>query len=85
VINIGGVEEVSMLDLAQRVKDKVGSRSELALLPYEDVFPRDFEDMQRRVPSTGKLRKLIGYAPTMNLDEILNDIVAYQRDCLVRA
>jgi hypothetical protein len=61
------------------VKAIVGSRSEISLIPYDEVFPRDFEDMQRRVPSTMKLRKLIGFAPAMNLDSILEDIVAHQR------
>jgi UDP-glucose 4-epimerase len=79
VVNIGGVEEVSILDLAQRVKQKVRSSSEIRLIPYDEVFPRDFEDMQRRVPSTMKLQKLIGYAPTLDLDKILDDVIAYHR------
>lgn len=85
VVNIGGVEEVSIWELAQRVKTKVASSSTISLMPYEEVFPRDFEDMHRRVPSTVKLRKLTGYAPQMNLEEILDDIVAYHRQGLVRA
>lgn len=80
VVNIGGVEEVSILELARRVKQEAGSSSEIRLIPYDEVFPRDFEDMQRRVPSTTKLRKLIGYAPTMDLDKILNDVIASQRE-----
>ena len=79
VVNIGGVEEVSILSLAEQVKEKVGSSSEIKLIPYDDVFPRDFEDMQRRVPSTVKLQKLIGSAPTMDLDKILDDVIAYHR------
>jgi UDP-glucose 4-epimerase len=79
VVNIGGIEEVSMLELARRVKAIAGSQSEISLIPYDEVFPRDFEDMQRRVPSTMKLRRLIGFAPAMTLDRILKDIVTHQR------
>ena len=79
VVNIGGVEEISILSLAERIKDKVGSASEIRLIPYAEVYPEDFEDMQRRVPSTEKLKRLIGYVPTMNLDKILDDVLAYHR------
>ena len=79
VVNIGGVEEISILRLAERIRDKVKSESRIALIPYEDVYPRDFEDMQRRVPSTEKLKRLIGYAPSMDLDKILEDVISYHR------
>ena len=79
VVNIGGQEEISILGLAHRIKEKTGSRSEVQLIPYEDAFPRDFEDMQRRVPSTLKLQKLVGYHPTKVLDDILDDVVAHYR------
>jgi UDP-glucose 4-epimerase len=80
VVNIGGVEEVSILDLANRIRKKARSSSEIRLIPYDEVFPSDFEDMQRRVPSTLKLQKLIGYAPAMDLDKILDDVIAYHRN-----
>ncbi|TLY23733.1 MAG: NAD-dependent epimerase/dehydratase family protein, partial [Nitrospirae bacterium] len=79
VVNIGGAEEVSILSLAERIKGKTHSSSEITLVPYEEVFPPDFEDMQRRVPSTLKLQKLIGYSPKMDLDKILDDVIAYHR------
>ncbi len=79
VVNIGGVEEVTILSLAERVRAKVGSSSEIIMIPYDEVFPRDFEDIQRRVPSTLKLQKLIGYAPVIDLDKILDDVIAYLR------
>jgi UDP-glucose 4-epimerase len=79
VVNIGGVEEVSILSLAERVKEKVGSTSEIQLMPYDEVYPKDFEDMYRRVPSTEKLKSLIGFAPSMDLDKILDDTIAYYR------
>jgi nucleoside-diphosphate-sugar epimerase len=80
VVNIGGNEEVSILELARRVKTKVGSRSEIKLVPYEDAFPSDFEDVERRVPSTEKLEKLTGFLPTIGLDKILDDVIAHHRE-----
>jgi UDP-glucose 4-epimerase len=79
VINVGGIEEVSIESLAERVKAKVRSTSEIRYIPYSEAYPKDFEDMQRRVPSTDKLKQLIGYAPSMNLDQILDDTIAYFR------
>jgi UDP-glucose 4-epimerase len=75
VVNIGGVEEVSIYQLASKIKSMVGSKSELKLIPYNEAYPKDFEDMQRRVPSTEKLQSLIGFAPTVKLDQILTDVV----------
>jgi len=79
VVNIGGVEEISILDLARRIKSKTDSSSELRTIPYQEAFPKDFEDMQRRVPSTEKLKKLAGFAPSMTLDRILTDVINFQR------
>jgi UDP-glucose 4-epimerase len=79
VVNVGGTEEVSIFQLAERVKARAGSTSEIKLLPYSEVYPKDFEDMQRRVPSTDKLQRLIGYTPGMRLDQILDDIINYYR------
>lgn len=79
VVNIGGVEEVTILSLAQRIKAKVGNTSEIKLIPYDAIYPKDFEDMQRRVPSIDKLKRLIGYAPGMDLDKILDNVIAYHR------
>lgn len=75
VVNIGGVEEVTILELANRVKGMTDSRSTIEIIPYSEAYPKDFEDMQRRVPSTEKLNRLIGFVPKLDLDAILNDIV----------
>lgn len=79
VVNIGGVEEVSILQLAQRIKELTHSESEIHLIPYDKAYPKDFEDMKRRVPSTEKLKSLIHFAPTMKLDAILKDVIKYFR------
>jgi len=79
VINIGGMEEVSILELAQRVKKKIGSTSEIRIIPYAEAYPPDFDDMMRRVPSTAKLKGLINSVPEMDLDRILDDVIAYYK------
>lgn len=79
VVNIGGDEEISIIDLANRIKERVESKSEITLVPYDQAYKSDFEDMARRVPSTKKLQSLIGYAPSTTLDEILDATVADYR------
>jgi nucleoside-diphosphate-sugar epimerase len=82
VFNIGNGEEVSILDLATRVKAMTGSSSEIVLVPYEEAYDAGFEDMPRRVPNIGKIRDLVGYQPTLQLEDILNRVIAHMRQTL---
>ncbi|MGD8836905.1 MAG: GDP-mannose 4,6-dehydratase, partial [Desulfobacteraceae bacterium] len=75
VFNVGGTQEISILDLAKKIISLTNSRSEIQMIPYDDVFGKDFEDMQRRVPSVEKLNKLIGFDPKTTLDAILTKII----------
>jgi len=77
VVNIGGVEEVSMHDLAEKIVELSKSKSTIKIIPYDEAYPKEFEDMQRRVPSTEKLRKLTGVAPEKELEEILIDVINF--------
>ena len=78
VFNVGNDrEEITILDLAQRVKARAGSRSEITLIPYDKAYEEGFEDMQRRVPDLDKLRALTGYEPKVQLDEILDRVIEY--------
>ena len=78
VFNVGNDgEEISILDLAKRVKARAGSKSEIVLVPYEKAYEEGFEDMQRRVPDLSKLRALTGYQPQVQLDEILDRVISY--------
>lgn len=75
VFNVGNGAEISILDLALRVKAMTGSRSEIVFKPYVQVFDSSFEDMPRRVPDIGKLRKATGFEPKVQLDDILKYVI----------
>lgn len=75
VVNIGGPQEVSMMDLAKRVIALTGSRSSISLTPYHEAYAEGFEDMPRRVPDVTKLQGLVGNVPLTGLDDILRDVI----------
>jgi UDP-glucose 4-epimerase len=77
--NIGGEEEVSIRELAERVIKVTGSSSRIEYVSYEDAYPAGFEETMRRVPDTTKLRTLTGWKPKYSLDEIIKDIENYFR------
>jgi UDP-glucose 4-epimerase len=79
VYNVGGLEEVSILDLAKKIVTATNSSSEIRLIPYDEAFGKDFEDMQRRVPSIEKINRLIGFDPKTPLDAILTKVINYAR------
>jgi UDP-glucose 4-epimerase len=79
VFNIGGTEEITIYDLAQKIIQAAGSRSAITLVPYEEAFEKDFEDMQRRVPGIEKIKRLVGFAPKTDLDTILNHVIEAMR------
>ena len=77
VINVGNDQEISITDLAKRVISIVGGRSELAYVPYDQVYGDGFEDMLRRVPCIDRLKKLTGYEMQRDLDTIIRDVHHY--------
>ena len=77
VFNIGSHHEVSILELAKKVKAMAKSDSEIVFVPYEKAYEEGFEDMPRRVPDTNKIAALIGYEPKVSLDEILERVIDY--------
>ena len=79
VYNLGNAEEITILDLAHRVRRLSNSPSEVILVPYEQAYEAGFEDMPRRVPDLRKIHDLIGYEPRVNLDEILTQVIEYFR------
>jgi UDP-glucose 4-epimerase len=77
VFNIGSTEEISILDLALRVKELTESASEVSFLPYDEAYEEGFEDMPRRVPDISKIRELVGFSPEVTLDGILRSVIDY--------
>jgi UDP-glucose 4-epimerase len=79
VFNIGSTEEISIGELAERVRARTGSSSPIELLPYEDAYGAGFEDMMRRVPDVGKLELAIDWRATRSLEQIIDSVIDYQR------
>ena len=79
VFNIGNSNEISISDLAERVRALAASRSEIEFVPYDEAYEEGFEDMPRRVPNIGKISKLIDYAPRVELDDIIRRVIAAWR------
>ena len=75
----GNVYNIGSTELAHRIKRLTGSNSQIVFIPYSQAYEEGFEDMMRRVPDLSKINQLIGYAPTMCLDEILTDIIRHHR------
>jgi len=79
VFNIGNGREITIGALAERVKRLTGSASDIVYIPYDQAYEAGFEDMPRRVPDISKINALVGYAPTVDLDEILQGVIEYFR------
>ena len=79
IFNVGSQERIRILDLADRVKVMTGSRSGLEFIPYEEVYGLGIEDMFHRIPAIDKIGGEIGWEPTLTLEQILTDVVAYVR------
>jgi len=79
VYNVGNTEEVTMSDLAERVKRMAKSDSPIHYVPYDEAYEAGFEDMPRRVADISKLHALIGYEPKLGLDEIICRVIEHFR------
>ena len=77
VFNIGSNEEVSILEVARRVKELTSSKSEIVFVPYDEAYEEGFEDMPRRVPDITKVRDLVGFEPKERLDGVLEKVIAH--------
>jgi UDP-glucose 4-epimerase len=77
IFNIGNGAEISIRDLAWKVKAATGSDSPVQFAPYSQVFDESFEDMPRRVPDITKIRRFVGYEPTVHLDEIIEHVIDF--------
>ena len=79
VVNVGSSEEVTIGELAERVKRLAGSRSPIVFVPYEEAYQPGFEDLRRRVPSIAKAERVVGYRPRVPLDETLRRVLEFLR------
>jgi UDP-glucose 4-epimerase len=77
VVNVGSTEEITIEDLAVRVKERIGSSSPIEYVSYDQAYEAGFEDMMRRVPSVEKLYALTGFEPRISLNEIIDSVVAF--------
>jgi UDP-glucose 4-epimerase len=75
VFNIGNGAEITINDLAARIKALTGSSSDIVRIPYDQAYESGFEDMPRRVPDISRIAALVGYTPTVELDEILERVI----------
>ncbi len=78
VINLGSTEEVTILELAERVRAAAGSTSTIAHVSHEHARGPGFDDLPRRIPDLGRARSLLGWRPTTTLDEIIGGVLAHQ-------
>ena len=79
VFNIGNRNEITIGDLAAKVKQMTGSNSDIVTIPYEKAYEAGFEDMPRRVPDISRIQALVGYEPRVELDEILTRVIEHFR------
>ena len=79
VYNIGSKEEISIGELAVKVRQLTNSTSDIVLVPYNEAYEEGFEDMPRRVPDISKINKLVGFRPEMSLDGILKSVIDFER------
>jgi nucleoside-diphosphate-sugar epimerase len=77
VFNIGNGHEVSIVELAERIRMMADSDSPIHFVPHHQIFGHNFEDMTRRVPDITKIQRLVGYRPTVQLDEIIERVIEF--------
>jgi len=77
VFNIGNNQQISIIELAKKIIEITGSKSEIVKVPYSEAYSEGFEDMQRRVPDISKIKNALGWTPKIGLDQIINDIAAF--------
>ncbi|MCL4469372.1 MAG: GDP-mannose 4,6-dehydratase [Deltaproteobacteria bacterium] len=80
VFNIGDGREITILELAKKIKKMTSSSSAITFVPYDDAYGKGFEDMERRAPDISKIRKFIGYEPSINLDQVLEIIIQHMKN-----
>jgi UDP-glucose 4-epimerase len=83
IFNVGSTDRITILELAERIKDLTDSQSENVFVPYDQVYGQGIEDTLHREPAIEKIGKAIGWAPTRNLEDILRDVIEHSRQAPV--
>ena len=84
IFNVGSSERITILDLADRVRQAAGSGSEIAFVPYDEVYGQGIEDTLHREPAIGKIREAVGWEPTLDLARIIRDVIEHARAAAAR-
>jgi len=77
VYNVGNGEEITIMDLAVKIKAMTNSSADIRCIPYDIAYGKGFEDMEFRTPDITKINEAIGYRPTVNLDNILRRVICH--------
>ena len=80
VFNVGSNQEITILDLARKVKQLTNSKSEITFVPYDEAYEEGFEDMPRRIPDISKVNGRIGFQPEKSLDGILDSVIEFHSE-----
>ncbi len=80
VFNVGSDQEITILDLARKVKELTKSKSEIAFVPYDEAYEEGFEDMPRRIPDITKVNQRVGFQPEKSLDGILESVIEFHSE-----
>jgi UDP-glucose 4-epimerase len=80
VFNVGSNQEITILDLARKVKELTKSKSEITFVPYDEAYEEGFEDMPRRIPDISKVNRQVGFQPEMSLDGILESVIEFHSE-----
>ncbi|MHC4267382.1 MAG: nucleoside-diphosphate sugar epimerase, partial [Planctomycetota bacterium] len=84
VFNIGSTEEISIEDLAVKIKEMTGSSSDLKYIPYDEAYGQAFDDMRRRIPCLDRIQSQVGFQPRISLDETLKMVIDYFRKEIIQ-
>ena len=79
VFNVGNNQQISIMDLAKKIVEMTGSKSEIRKIPYSEAYTAGFEDMQRRVPDISKIKNILGWSPEIELEQIIRDIADFHQ------
>lgn len=82
IVNVGNDHEYTILQLAEIVKERTGSSSEIVFIPYEEAYGVEFIDVERRKPHLEKLKELTGFTPKWSLEETIDQIIAHEKKYL---